>query len=431
MALTGDRTYVGFGFGAIQSGLFLYEAYRSGKFQRLVVAEIIPEVVSEIRNSGGAATINIAHEDHIEKARIDDLEIKNPNNNEDRLGLIDAVAAAEEIGTAVPSVDFYAADLPGSIHRIIAAGLSKKLKNDGPRAVIYTAENNNHAAEILESQVLSLMDDQEKKSIQSKVQFLNTVIGKMSQVITNSNDIKNRDLSQITPNLMRAFLVESFNKILISKIKFKATFERGINVFKEKGNLIPFEEAKLFGHNATHALIGYLGLMKGAKFIAEVQDFPGIIPFARSAFIEESGKALIRKYHQFDELFTEEGYFSYADDLLKRMMNPFLMDSIDRITRDVERKLGWNDRFIGTMRLCFSKGIDPVRFAFGTNAALLSMEDMSFDYFPEKFKKLKLSWENSSASTHDTEMIIKRLSASVNDLSKWKNAAYADPSLIF
>ena len=47
MALTGDRTYVGFGFGAIQSGLFLYEAYRSGKFQRLVVAEVIPEVVSE------------------------------------------------------------------------------------------------------------------------------------------------------------------------------------------------------------------------------------------------------------------------------------------------------------------------------------------------------------------------------------------------
>ena len=32
-------TFVGFGFGAIQAGLFLYEAYRSGNFGRLVVAE--------------------------------------------------------------------------------------------------------------------------------------------------------------------------------------------------------------------------------------------------------------------------------------------------------------------------------------------------------------------------------------------------------
>ena len=27
MALTGHRTFVGFGFGAIQAGLFLYEAF--------------------------------------------------------------------------------------------------------------------------------------------------------------------------------------------------------------------------------------------------------------------------------------------------------------------------------------------------------------------------------------------------------------------
>ena len=30
------RTFVGFGFGAIQAGLFLYEAQQSGAFTRLV-----------------------------------------------------------------------------------------------------------------------------------------------------------------------------------------------------------------------------------------------------------------------------------------------------------------------------------------------------------------------------------------------------------
>ena len=37
---TPAKTFVGFGFGAIQGGLFLYEAFRSGKFGRLVVAEV-------------------------------------------------------------------------------------------------------------------------------------------------------------------------------------------------------------------------------------------------------------------------------------------------------------------------------------------------------------------------------------------------------
>ena len=54
MAPTGSRTFVGFGFGAIQAGLFLHEAFRSGNFKRLVVAEVVPEIVREIREAGGS-----------------------------------------------------------------------------------------------------------------------------------------------------------------------------------------------------------------------------------------------------------------------------------------------------------------------------------------------------------------------------------------
>lgn len=43
------RTFVGIGFGPIQSGLFLLEAHRSGNFDRLVVAEIVPEIVDAVR----------------------------------------------------------------------------------------------------------------------------------------------------------------------------------------------------------------------------------------------------------------------------------------------------------------------------------------------------------------------------------------------
>jgi mannitol-1-phosphate/altronate dehydrogenase len=56
------------------------------------------------------------------------------------------------------------------------------------------------------------------------------------------------------------------------------------------------------------------------------------------------------------------------------MLNPYLRDQVARIIRDPRRKLSWNDRLIGTMRLALSQGVEPVRFATGTKAALRLLE---------------------------------------------------------
>ena len=81
--------------------------------------------------------------------------------------------------------------------------------------------------------------------------------------------------------------------------------------------------------------------------------------FLRAAFIEESGAALIRKNAGVDPLFTPLGYTAYADDLLERMTNPYLHDLVERVGRDPQRKLGWDDRLIGTMRVAMAQGITP------------------------------------------------------------------------
>jgi len=375
MALTGNRTYVGFGFGAIQSGLFLFEAYHSGAFRRLVVAEVLPEVVSAVRSAGGKIMVNIAHHERIEQTSLDSIEVLDPAVPDDRQHLIDAVAEAEEIGTAIPSVEYYATSQPHSLHRILAAGLSKKVAISGPRAVIYTAENNNHAAEILKSKIMQEISAAQQSAVDLRVRFLNTVIGKMSQVVTDTAEIHQRDLATMTSDLPRAFLVESFNQILISKIQFDEPYDRGITKFIEKVDLLPFEEAKLYGHNATHALGGYLGSLMGMKYIAELEAVPGMTSFLRRAFLEESGWALFQKFCGMDPLFTRHGYQAYVDDLLERMMNPYLLDRIERVIRDPARKLGWNDRLIGTMRAALNQGIQPHRYAFGAAAALAELNE--------------------------------------------------------
>ena len=126
----------------------------------------------------------------------------------------------------------------------------------------------------------------------------------------------------------------------------------------------------MYGHNAVHALIGYLAHRDGCRFMSEVANNPALIRFAREAFIQESGGALLARYRGLDPLFTPEGFAAYADDLLERMMNPWLRDAVSRVIRDPQRKLGWNDRLIGVIRLAMDMGIRPWRFARAAGAAV-------------------------------------------------------------
>ena len=92
------------------------------------------------------------------------------------------------------------------------------------------------------------------------------------------------------------------------------------------------------------------------------------------AFERESGAALVRLFAGADPLFTEVGYRAYAADLLARMTNPYLHDSIERAARDPLRKLGWDDRLVGTIRVCMRGGIDAPRYALGAAAGLAILE---------------------------------------------------------
>ena len=145
-------------------------------------------------------------------------------------------------------------------------------------------------------------------------------------------------------------------------------------MFQEKQDLLPFEEAKLYGHNAIHALIAYLAELKGCLTIAEAGQDTWIMGLARRAFIQESGAALIRRHAALgDRLFTPEGYAEYAEDLLGRMVNPHLCDQVERVGRDHARKLGLEDRLYGTMALALEAGIEPRNLALGAAAGVLSM----------------------------------------------------------
>ncbi|NIA21120.1 MAG: hypothetical protein GWP05_03910 [Anaerolineaceae bacterium] len=215
--------------------------------------------------------------------------------------------AADEIGTAVPGVDYYVSPGEGSLSRLLAEGLRRKATRGGPRAVVYVAENHNRAAEILESHTLGALRESERETVRPWVRFLNTVIGKMSGVVSDPEQIKSQQLAPVTPGANRALLVEEFNRTLISRIAFDDSlpepgFQPGITVFEQKDDLLPFSEAKLYGHNATHALAAYVGAMLGLRHISDLAQVPGAMQFLRTALIGESGATLIRKYRAVDPI---------------------------------------------------------------------------------------------------------------------------------
>jgi mannitol-1-phosphate 5-dehydrogenase len=441
MTPTGDQspgsTYVGFGLGAIQAGLFLYEAMASKAFQRLVVAEVVPEIVAQVRANQGFIDLNIAHSSGIERARLGPLDVYNPAVAADRQPLIDALAEAYEIGTAVPGLMYYSSSGAVSLSSILARGLQAKLDQDRPRAVIYTAENHNQAAEILREEVLIHLDSSVHSVINKKVCFLNTVIGKMSGVITGKDEIDSLGLIPMFPGSQRAILVEDFNRILISKIAFPdgndaPCFRRGITSFIEKDNLLPFEEAKLYGHNAAHAAGAYLGALLGLQRMAEIPAIPGLLEFLCRAFIEESGAALIHRYAGLDALFTPEGYACYASDLLDRMTNPWLSDKVERVGRDVQRKLGWDDRLVGVLRLCLAEGVIPRRFALGAAAALAVHNPAVLINLTENAEtSLRMLWGPTPRDAAEEEQVFGLINDAVAQLRKWQFSDRRNISALF
>ena len=361
-----DRTFVGFGFGAIQAGLFLPEAYGSGNFSRLVVSEIDTEVVTALRRAGGSYSCNVAGATDIETVHFEGVEIFNPLVEEDRIALGQAIAEATELATALPSFTLYDAG-EASVAKLLAQGFAKKLNDDSlPDCVVYAAENDTRSAARLQE----VCQSHEPAGFDGRVQFLETVIGKMSSVVTDPNRITNENLAPIVPGLDRALLVEAFNRILVDQVTLP-DFERGLSAFIEKPDLAPFAAAKIFGHNAIHALLGYLAHEQGLHYMHEAGENEDMMSFVREAFLNESGVGLRHKYAEVnDDLFTEKGFKAYTEDLLVRMVNPFLRDPVERVTRDPGRKLGWNDRLIGSMLLAVEAGVEPTHLARGASLAL-------------------------------------------------------------
>jgi mannitol-1-phosphate 5-dehydrogenase len=371
VAFSGARRFVGLGFGPIQAGLFIYEAQRTGSYTPPLVVDVRADLVAGLRAADGRFVVNIAHADRIEATAVGPMAVADSTLPGDRATIIEAISQADELATALPSVAAYRSDVAWSPHRLLAEALRRR--SVPVPLIVFCAENHREAAALLEAAVLSELQPAERGPVGGRARYVDTVIGKMSGVIDDPAEIVALGLTPIAPALPQAFLVEAFDRILVSRVDPAGgpdALHPGIPVLREVDDLAPFEAAKLLGHNAIHALAGFLGTWLGLERVAELPGVPGAMAFLRAAFLEESGRTLRARYAGRDALFTEAGYLAFADDLLARMVNPHLADTVERAARDPRRKLGWDDRLVGLLRLGLVEGVPTPRIAMGIAAGV-------------------------------------------------------------
>lgn len=277
--------------------------------------------------------------------------------------VVDNVRAVNGLETDLVAIEIRDADIIATavgvnvLPRIaapIAKGLKTRWDNRNFKPVnIIICENLIDANHYLAKLIRNELSDGDKVYMDKLVGFVEASIGRMVPVMTP--EMQDGNILKVC--------VEEYGELPVDKDGFKGEIPK-IN------NMVPFSpfefyiQRKLFIHNMGHAITAYLGYIKGYKFISQAICDADIKRISHDAMME-SARALSAEHGV--EL---EKLQKFVDDLIDRFGNRQLEDTVERVGRDLQRKLSPNDRLIGSLNLCVKNDIEPNNICLGIAAAL-------------------------------------------------------------
>ena len=263
----------------------------------------------------------------------------------------DKEKVAEEVSTAdvvATSVGYNA--LPHIIP-LIAQGLIKRYSKDKNLPLdIIIAENMRDAAKYFEKEIVKIVGND--YPLKKLVGLVETSIGKMVPIMSKKD--MDEDILQI--------FAESYNNLILDKKAFKNPIPN-VKGLSPKDNMKTWVDRKSFIHNLGHATISYLGYLYNKKFVYlyEALVVKELYNQTKETMMQAS-EILMKEY---PVEFTKKDLEDHIDDLLKRFMNKALGDTIYRVGRDLLRKLGPEDRLVGTIKkgLKHNMNVDKILYA--------------------------------------------------------------------
>ena len=130
---------------------------------------------------------------------------------------------------------------------------------------------------------------------------------------------------------------------------------------------------KLYLGNLFHTLAAVYGAEKGYQRIGQCYGDRKIRTQITAAFAE-SEAAVLRTWH-----FDEKEHRQWREMMLRKMQVPS-QDEVDRVIRDLRRKLGREERLIGPILLCLQQNLPSFDLVVGAAAALSRLAQEQTDF---------------------------------------------------
>ena len=312
-----------------------------------------------------------------------------------------AIAGAEAVFDAVGGKNL------NQIVPLLAKGIEAKAKTGGYLNLV-TCENWKKPADVLKQGIEPLLSGPGRKYYEEQVGITEAVI--MRSAIEPSEEQKRVD--PFTVN------VQDYWQLHVDASRLKGDLPPilGLNRIEEFDG---FLEKKFYTYNAANGSLSYLGALAGYTVLSEAARDESLLKILDGVY-RETSTALCRKYG-----FTMEEQWAFTRTSLNKLQDRTITDTIERNARDPIRKLGPDDRLVGSARMALSYGVIPENLCMAIAAAIFYTNEQDESAVElENMRKTKgIEYVISHVCKLDPDGTLGRLIlASAQDLDKLRRS---------
>lgn len=281
----------------------------------------------------------------------------------------------EEICTAIAAADCIFDAVGGKnlaeIVPFLTRGIEKRAKVNPAPLNIVTCENWKLPADILRGGIAAAISPDCRA-------FFEENVGITEAVIMRSAIESTPDLLAIDPLVVNA---QDFWEFPYDASRLKAPLPEEMICQKPIYEFTGFLERKFYTYNAANGTTSYVGALLGYRYIADAAHDERILRLLDGVYTE-TATALSKKHN-----FPFEEQWAFTRTSLRKLQDRNIVDYIERNARDPIRKLGRDDRLIGSARLCLAYGVKPEALAVAIACAIHYEEPT--DEFARKLTALR------------------------------------------
>lgn len=220
-------------------------------------------------------------------------------------------------------------------------GIEKKAEKGGYLNFV-TCENWKEPARILKEGVEAGIAPEARE-------YLDNYVGFTESVIMRSGIEAPKELLKKDPLIVN---VQNYWHLPVDAARVKGSLP-DIKYMEHLTGFAGFLERKFYTYNAANGTTSFVGALLGYKVLAEAAHDERILKILHGVY-QETGKALSMKHG-----ISLEEQMAFAKTSLNKLQDYTIVDSIERNARDPRRKLGKDDRLVGSARMVLSCGIRP------------------------------------------------------------------------